>query len=54
MWCEDKYGSDSRVLRGGSFYIAASLARSTNRDTSPPAFAAKVLGVRPARALTPR
>ena len=44
-------GSSLRVIRGGSFNRAASLARSANRGTFAPELRANHLGLRPSRAL---
>ncbi len=49
----DPGGSSYRVNRGGSFVLAASLARSANRNNDSPEFADIILGCRPARSITP-
>ncbi len=46
-------GSADRVLRGGSFALAASVARSAIRDNNPPGDASFNLGLRPAKGITP-
>ena len=63
-WCEDWYGDypagavidpkgpaegKSRVLRGGSFYLIVSIARSSNRDSFSPTVRNYSLGFRLAR-----
>jgi len=45
--------SASRIFRGGSFFFAASFARSGNRFNSTPEFQSHDLGLRPARRLAP-
>ncbi|HZJ71326.1 MAG TPA: SUMF1/EgtB/PvdO family nonheme iron enzyme, partial [Planctomycetota bacterium] len=42
-----------RVVRGGSFSLAASYSRSANRDNSAPAARSYNLGLRPAKGITP-
>ena len=67
-WCRDRYGdygseqvgdglrsvssSSDRVYRGGSFYDAATRARSASRFGNAPAFRFSSLGLRPARIIT--
>ena len=46
-------GFEYRVFRGGSFYAAATNARSANRNSHNPTFASHSLGVRPVRAIDP-
>jgi formylglycine-generating enzyme required for sulfatase activity len=46
-------GSLSRIFRGGSFFFAASFARSGNRFNSTPEFQSHDLGLRPARSVNP-
>ena len=51
-WCKDVLGSSSnRVLRGGSYYAPAVLARSAGRVVYDPSFRSNDLGLRPARTL---
>jgi formylglycine-generating enzyme required for sulfatase activity len=50
---EDIKDKDSRVLRGGSFYLLASNVRSANRYRFGPALRFNYLGFRPARTFTP-
>jgi len=52
-WCEDKYGSSFRVLRGGGFADEAVYARSAARNGNSPVYADANLGCRPARTIAP-
>jgi formylglycine-generating enzyme required for sulfatase activity/serine/threonine protein kinase len=49
----DPSGAPYRVVRGGSFSLAASYARSANRDSSEPGGRSFNLGLRPARDIRP-
>jgi formylglycine-generating enzyme required for sulfatase activity len=46
-------GVGARVVRGGSFSYAASGARSAARDGDAPDYRDDLLGLRPARHITP-
>ncbi len=46
-------GATSRIFRGGSFFFAASFARSADRFNSTPEFQSHDLGLRPARSISP-
>jgi formylglycine-generating enzyme required for sulfatase activity len=46
-------GSGSRVDRGGCFNAAASIARSADRNDYTPEDRGAILGLRPAKSITP-